>query len=355
MRKPKIVYYTTPYGYGHLVRANIISNALGDKAEVHLIAAVENIFNLAKNIKYHRIDEIPGMPRLDYEIYYEDKFGKTTDISSGKYIESYRKHFQKFINLVCKISPDLVIVDVTPEFAIYSELLGYKTVQMLITGKRDDLRNKISYSSADHIILPYPEGFTDVSYWSEDVRKKMFCSGAFSRFDGKEIIEKEKAKAKLNISKDKKLIVCTFGRGDLGDVVIDKIKEISKSDKFTHCEFKILENVKNVEDYLAGADCAIIGAGDNTVMENCYYQIPMIMIPLKRRYDEQVSKAEALEKMGAGTMILEHDINSRLEKELLRLIEDCEYINKAKIAQKEFVDGHGADRLADQVLKWIKN
>lgn len=355
MKKPKIVYYTTPYGYGHVTRANAICEKIGDRAEIHLISAVDTLFDFAKNITNHRIIETLGMPRIDIPIYYQDPQGRTDDVNSGKYMPDYRQHFRDFVDIICKIDPALVIVDITPEFAVYAKLLGYKTAQMLITGKRDDLRNKISYSSADHIIVPYPKGFTDVSYWPEDVRKKMYWSGAFSRFDGDAVIKQDDAKSKLNVPLDKKLIVCAFGRGDLGDVVLRKVREMSQSAELSNLEFRMLGNVSNVEDYLAAADCVISGAGDNTVNENCYFRIPMILIPLIRRYDEQTNKASALEKMGAARVISEKEVVAgKLKAELLDLINDSDFAEKTKKAQALFVDGHGAERLANQILQWAK-
>lgn len=353
MKKPKIVYYTTPYGYGHVVRANAIANAIGDRAEIHLVSGIDIIFKLSKNIKYHRIDDLPGMNRLDYHIYYYDMHGRSDDVCNGKYVENYRRHFQKFINLVCKINPDLVVVDVTPEFAIYSKLLGYKTVELLLTGKKEDLRCQVSYGSSDHIVVPYPKNFIDVSYWPKEVQSKMFWSGAFSRFDGYRKIEKAEAKAKLNFAPDKKLVVCTFGRGDLGGKVIRKIEEISKQPEFENCVFKIFGNIKNVEEYLNAADCAITGAGDNTVTESSYFKIPMILIPLVRGYGEQTSKAAALEEMGAARVIQENEINEKLEEELLKILNDEEYIEQTQKAQVQFVDGRGAQRLADKIMEWV--
>lgn len=354
MKKPKIVYYTTPYGYGHVVRANAIIQAIGDRADVHLIAAIDIIFDLAKNIHFHKIDEIPGSVRFDCPIYYEDKEGKTPSTSSGKHIEEFRTHTRKFVDLLCDINPDLVIIDVTPEFAIFAKILGFESAQVLITGKRDDLRNKVSLCSVDHVIVPYPENFVDLSYLPAEARKNIFYSGAFSRFDGKRIISKDDAKKKLGIPSDKKLVVCAFGRGDLGGKVVKKVEEIAKSKEFADCQFKIFGNIPNVDEYLNAADFAISGAGDNTVMENCYYRVPMIMIPLKRRYDEQVLKAEALEKIGAGKIILEDEIDSKLQDELRRLISDEGYREEAAKAEGKFVDGHGAERLADEIIRWTK-
>lgn len=353
-KKPKIVYYTTAYGYGHVVRGNSIAKAIADRADIHMISGIDIIFELSKNIVYHQIDELKGWAKIDREIYYYQDGKRSNDTPSGEYIKQYRMHFKKFVDLVCKIDPDLVVIDVTPEFAIYSRLLGYKTVEMLLTGKKDDLRTEISYSSVDHIVVPYPKGFIDVSYWPEKVRNKMFYSGAFSRFDGLKITSKEQAKAKISAKQGKKLIVCAFGRGDLDNEVVKKINELAKEQEFSNCEFKLLQDVKNVEDYLNAADCVISGAGDNTVAENAYFKVPMILIPLVRSYGEQTSKAEALEKMGAAKMVLENEIQSKLKPELLKLLDDQEYIEKSREAQLKFVDGKGAERIADKIIEWSK-
>lgn len=337
----KILFYATYGGYGHIARDFGIAKYLTDNCEVHVASGMNCPFQ-TPNIEFHKLPEIPAIFCLDKPIRFTEFYSGT----EGP--KQYRQHMLEFIQLANKLDPDLIVIDVTAEFAIYSKMMGFKTAMVYITGRRDDLRHQVAYSSVDNILVPYPEGFTDVSYLPGEVRKKMFFSGGFSRFDGDQRLSNEEAKQKIGLKKDNFLIICSAGKGDFAQRLYKIFEDITGDlSDITSVTLKGSEPEKQVKLYLSAADLAITGAGDNTVMENCYYQIPMIVVPLERPYCEQLIKAENLEKFG-----IPYIDGKRLNKSnLMDLINRIKMNEKLQLkmrqSESKIVDGKGAWRMAN--------
>lgn len=350
----KLLYYCTPLGYGHITRSLAIVDELRRyDIHTHIVSSLDHIFEIPKNAEYHKITDISGISKLSEEIYYEDVYKRP--LSGQKGIYNYRKHVFEYMDLLKNINPELVVVDVTPEFAVYSKLLGYRTVSIYLTGKKTDLRCKVSYGSSDFIVPPYHKSMVDVSYWPQSVQKKMYFSGGFSRFDKYKKLSKEEAKKVIGIPEYKKVVVCTFGGSSWGTSIKKKVANIFKKEKLLDVELIILEKERHIEKYLNAADLVISGAGDNTIMENCYFRVPMILIPLDCWYNEQVSKAEKLSEIGAADVINQKDVNSKILCEKIEgLLGDKKKIDNMINMQNIILDGEGAKRFASKLNEWAK-
>ncbi|MFC2016508.1 glycosyltransferase [Chloroflexota bacterium] len=356
----KILFYATYGGYGHIARNLSINKYLSSSNKIFLVSGMRWDGKLPPNIKYNKLKEIPCSQIIneDGRIIFKRFY------SGPQNIEDFRKHLIEYINILKKINPDIVVVDLTSEITIITKLLGYKVISVYETGIRNDLRHLLSYKNCDGILVPYTKGFTDVSYLPKEIQKKMFFSGGFCRFSGYKILPKVNAKKIINESK--KLIVVSVGKGDYAEHVIkicvEAIKDVKGVNAIFFSRIKLNKKISNIRfirvqpakvyKYLNAADLIICGAGYSTIMENCYFKVPIITIPLKRPYGEQIIKAQNLKKFGAAEVLYEEKISkSLLTKKIKGILNNPKRIKKVVNSHKKVINGNGAKRAA----KWISN
>ncbi len=126
-----------------------------------------------------------------------------------------------------------------------------------------------------------------------------------------------------------------------------------------------LENGWNVEvkpfiekmvDELAKADLVITRAGATTVAELAAAGRPALMIPFPFAADDHQRKnAEAVERAGAGRMILQAELTpERLAQELLWLVHDPQQLARMAEASKKLGHSEAAARVVDLAFKiWV--
>ena len=343
MRK-KIVFYSTPLGYGHLARDLAISSSFPKKTEAYILTSLSSRLS-SPNAKLIKLPPINGYRRLNDPVEFVPfQEGMEDKGEFAAHITSYLQHLNQ-------IKPDVVVVDIAAEMAVLSKLAGYKTALMYISGKKTDQRNLLAYTCVDKILVPYPEGFTDVSYLEQNHLKKFAYSGGFSRLDKHERLEKKVAKKRLGLKETDTLILSAVGRGGNGEKLLSVFKEAVAQ----------LPNVKAVEIarqkeeeiviLLSAAEIAVTGTGDNTVMEMCRFGVPFITTPLDRYYGEQKTKADDLERIGACLVIPPDKLTAQeLTKEITKLMNDESLRSRMAKAQKKLVSGEGGVKMAEIIL-----
>ncbi len=319
-----------------------------------------------KNFTYRKLHRPKSRIRFrGEEIIVQDYEKGATDI------EGYKKHLHAFIALLKKENPDLVVVDNPAEVSLFTKILGYKTVVVYESLDTNDLRWRLAWKSVDKVLAPYPKKFLEKAKFP--YLYNTYCTGGFTRFESiKKAKEKtkEEAKKELHLSPDKKYILITIGKGETAKSLIKKILQNTKE---TEYEFLLLyphpdKELKKIAEkrsdlriisgvydemylYFLIAELIITGAGYNSVMEVCYFQKPAIAIPLSTIYGEQMFKAKTLSKIGAVKFVDPEKIHTVPRK--IEELKNKESIKKMTKAQKEVVDGKGAERAAGELLKII--
>ena len=230
------------------------------------------------------------------------------------YSDAYRQRAVMLSEWVGKTNPTAVIVDVSAEITQYLRFLGVPVIAVRQHGDRTDYPHLAGYDAAYKLFAPYPEilEFEGTPSW---IRAKTIYSAGFSRYSQRKIT-KSAARESLNISPQQKVALVLNGKGgsqhSLADITAAALVTpawlwliVGEADR--DCN-SLPDNVCVVgwcEDtyiYLKAADVAIASGGHNTVMEIGTAKIPFLCIPDARPFNEQVIKAQLLEKLGLCLM-----------------------------------------------------
>jgi UDP-N-acetylglucosamine--N-acetylmuramyl-(pentapeptide) pyrophosphoryl-undecaprenol N-acetylglucosamine transferase len=111
--------------------------------------------------------------------------------------------------------------------------------------------------------------------------------------------------------------------------------------------------IEKMVDEFACADLVISRAGATTVAELAAAGKPAIMVPFPFAADDHQRKnAEAIERAGAGLMILQAELTpERLAKELLWLVRDPPQLGRMAEASKKLGRPGAAARVVDLAMK----
>jgi UDP-N-acetylglucosamine--N-acetylmuramyl-(pentapeptide) pyrophosphoryl-undecaprenol N-acetylglucosamine transferase len=115
--------------------------------------------------------------------------------------------------------------------------------------------------------------------------------------------------------------------------------------------------IEKMVDEFSAADLVISRAGATTVAELAAAGKPAIMVPFPFAADDHQRKnAEAVERAGAGRMILQAELTpERLAKELLWLIHDPHKLARMAESGKRLGHPDAAKRVVDLAMKIMKN
>ena len=117
---------------------------------------------------------------------------------------------------------------------------------------------------------------------------------------------------------------------------------------------RLLGKVKNMAKQMAWADLSI-NAGGSTCWELCYLGVPMIVLVLSR---DQAPVAEALVDKGCAYRVgddwAERQTGFMLSSLVEKLLNDPQERAKMSARAQRLVDGRGAARAANALLKWAQ-
>lgn len=131
-----------------------------------------------------------------------------------------------------------------------------------------------------------------------------------------------------------------------GQADFEKVKAAYEGQKVTGVVKPFIEEI--VSEF-ASADLVISRAGATTVAELAAAGLPAIMVPLPWAADDHQRKnAEAVEKAGAGRMVLQKDLTGeRLAKELKDLIGNGHLLTEMGMASRTLAHPDAAQRVVD--------
>ena len=141
----------------------------------------------------------------------------------------------------------------------------------------------------------------------------------------------------------KKIIKTTIVLGS-GSPIIKKVKIIIKED----LDFNLIIDIKNMNYIYNNSDIAI-GAPGLSHMERLYFGLPTILIAQNEVHEPLVDKWVNL-----GCAIKSHNCIKVIEKKILYMIKNKEIRKELSKNGKKIVDGKGAFRIAEAILKVFK-
>ncbi len=117
----------------------------------------------------------------------------------------------------------------------------------------------------------------------------------------------------------------------------------------------ITDFVKRMDYAYAVADLVVSRAGASSISELCLLGKPSILIPSPNvAEDHQTKNAQALANVGAAIMIADVEAKDKMVDETLGLIQDESRLLSLGAGAKGLAQLDSADRIADEVLKLVK-
>ena len=203
--------------------------------------------------------------------------------------------------------PGVLVSDVSAEVAVLGRLLSLPTVAVRQHGARWDSGHALAYRLSARLVAPFPASLEepDVPDW---VCAKTDYAGGFSRFDGRP----------RPADVDRQSVVVLGGAGASGagsGAAWAPADLVAAAPAAPDWRWRVLgaqtpagapANLSGlgwVDDpfpVLARAEVVVAHAGHNAVMEAAAAGRPLVVVPAERPFEEQVRKAQALDRVGAA-------------------------------------------------------
>ncbi|SKB50626.1 glycosyltransferase [Dyadobacter psychrophilus] len=297
-------FYIHHHGSGHLMRALSIASQLKDARVTFLGSGLSRFEHIIPKTIHciHLPGDVAGQ---------EDTYASLMQLSFLHYapinVEKVARRATEISAALHALFPVILIVDVSVEVTMLATLCGIPTVVIRQNGNRDDAAHLHAYECAQLLVAPSPERLMNPSPY-DWVNAKTFFSGGFSKYSGKENYTAEVDHRAVGV-------IVGSGGTSLDGAVVNALAA-QCPDKLIHVIGDILETkqaaVKNVifhgqltdpATVLSQCDVVIGNAGHNTVMEMADLGKKFVCIPEDRPFQEQLLKAELLEKNGMAVVI----------------------------------------------------
>ena len=306
-----IGYFVHHQGRGHAERAAAIANHLVTKRPVTLFSARDDIFpDLRGGITVRRIpslfepngSEAPEMASLPMP---------DTVHCAPLGWQGITEAFAEIAMWFARERPALFVTDVSAELGQLARLCSVPHVAVLQHGERSDPGHMAAYDSAVGLLAPYaarleqherPRRHRDKTHYAAGVG---IASGAAPTT--------EAARRKLGLDRADDIVLVIAGGGGEGTpnppltlgaraepksrwITIGKVRR-----EWHETEPGNLEHrgwVDNPVEWIAAADRIVSSCGNTTVHMVLAAQKPWIVIPEWRYFDEQLRKAQVLDREG---------------------------------------------------------
>lgn len=183
--------------------------------------------------------------------------------------------------------PEVFVVDVSVEVAVFVRLLGVPVVVTALPGNRIDAPHRLVHRMADQIIAAWPKDLR-VPSWLRPHENKTAFVGGISRFDGRPRCEAEHSGTNVVVLSGSDGMCIRKGEMDRGegrDPVTWTLLGAAPGDWTT-----------DPWPHLSAADVVVTHAGQNCIADVAAASRPTIVIPQTRPFDEQRATAEVLHR-----------------------------------------------------------
>ncbi|CAN3131618.1 Glycosyl transferase family 28 C-terminal domain-containing protein [Mycobacterium sp. smrl_JER01] len=195
----------------------------------------------------------------------------------------YSARMQVLAQWVADAHPEVCVVDVSVEVALFLRLLGVPTVVVALPGERTDPPHDLVHRSADHILAAWPERLNAPAWLRSHAHKTSYVGG-ISRF------EHRSRPARPPGGGDLRLLLL----GGAADAFGAHLEQPGVT-----CTALGGASGRWTDDpwpYLCDADVVISHAGQNSVADIAAARRPAIVIAQPRPFDEQHMTAAVLDR-----------------------------------------------------------
>lgn len=303
-------YFVHHQGRGHAERCAAIVNALPKSRPVTVFCARPQIFpDLPDHVT---VQQIPSLfERQGNEVDMDHIQTPQTLHCAPLGWPGIRQAMGQIAQWFASADPALMISDVSAEIAQLSRICSVPHVKVLQHGDRSDPGHRAAYDGAVGLLAPFSERLAQPD-WAPFENKIHFAAGL--GVSGR-LPERAAARAALGISADAKLALVVSGGGGTGFAMpplgvaarafpdwqwltIGKLQGEWHATQGTN-----MRNMGWVDDpatYVAAADLVVSSTGNTTCAQILTAGLPWIVVPEWRYFDEQVAKAQALQRAGVA-------------------------------------------------------
>ena len=296
-----IGYYVHHVGHGHLHRALVVAEALGEP--------VTGLSSLPAPpdwpgpwIQLERDDADPHRdpsPR-----------GRLHWVPLGH--RGLRARMAEVASWLRHVEPSVVVVDVSVEIALLVRLHGIPIVTLVGPGERGDPAHLLGFDIADALVGCWPAGATGMLRGvPPPVLDRVQAVGAVSRFPPAEPTPSGTASRRVVV------LGGTGGQG-IGAADVERARHETPDWKWTILDGSDGTWVDDPFPLLCAADVVVTHAGQNALAEVAAARTPAVVVPQARPHREQEVTAEALWHDGWPAVVVDmwpdHDWEHRLEQ-----------------------------------------
>ena len=301
----RIAFYLNLQGAGHCRRFEAIARYFPAECDLAVVGmdGPPPVAELGREVA--RIS-VPGFaPAIDNEFLQQ----QTSDDYHGLLVNQggNASFALAMVSFLSDWKPDLLVVDVGLEASILARMCGIPTVYSRQHGRRWDKGHALAYEWACGLLAPFAESMeqADCPQW---IRKQTFYSGGFSRFSGRERVQGRPTGYEAD--RPNVLVMTGFGGTDM---TVEAIARAARANP-QWCwhllgDYPAVEDVVShgvVEDvwpHLCCADLVVANVGHNSTMEIAAAGVQSVCIPAWRHFDEQLCKAQVLERLGLSVVV----------------------------------------------------
>ncbi|MHA7275819.1 glycosyl transferase [Arthrobacter sp. Hz1] len=300
MALPRVAYYTHHHGSGHLrhalaiARLQVVDLLVTGSTEPPGLSGIPHtrFAQLAADIRPNGEPyPVPPEPFLHY--------APTTSTIRDRFSQLHAA-WQDF-------DPQVVIIDVSAEAAVFARLCGYPVLYRRMPGDRSDVAHQSAYAAATGLFAYYPQTLEDATYHE--------AYGDRTQYLG--MLEPPGSAAARTVPAGGKVITVQTSLGGSGVSVTEiaraarsspewqwNVVGLSSGSANLPPNVRLLGVVGDPRPELAAADLIVTSAGYHAVAAAAAASRPTILVPEARPFGEQTAFARALNR-SAGIPLAE--------------------------------------------------
>ncbi len=118
------------------------------------------------------------------------------------------------------------------------------------------------------------------------------------------------------------------------------------------CGVKVFPFLDEIDYAYSACDLAVCRAGATTISEITYFGVPSILVPYPfAAANHQYENARVLSENGAGEILLDSELKSKLKEKILNLIADDQKLKMMREKAKSLANPEAGDMIAKSILK----
>lgn len=292
-RKPRVAYYAHHHGTGHLRHA----------ANIARLDAVDLL--VTGTMPAAGVPDLPGGARfapLPPDVARQGPFppGPGTSLHYAPTVPAVRERFARLHAYWEEFMPDVVVVDVSVETAVFARLAGYPVIHRRMHGDRTDAPHRLAYDSVNGLIAYFPQTLETPEHLAAYGTKSTYLGMLAPRSAGRQAVQPRTVAVQTSLG----------GTGVRLPAVLEAARatpdwtwrimgRTSGAVRDVPSNVELLGVVAEPAPLLAAAEVLVTSAGHNAVAAAAAARRPALLIPEQRPFREQERFAQALAGAGA--------------------------------------------------------